>query len=183
MTPTTPSVDEVVPHADEPTPPVDLFAKLEQERDEVAEEAEPLRLPIPAFQTLYVEFRYLPLEDVESKPERYRGMKETLAAKVAAADTVALLCHQLVALVDGEYVPLHQVPGAAERGVVMPVRFDEVCRELFNLPPVASGTGTRQTVLDMYGPRGEYALIEHARKATRWLKDTRRAAGVSLLGE
>lgn len=172
----------VIPAEDElvPSPALSILDRLHAEGEEAAAE-HTLDLRIPRFKSLYVRYRWVDPDTVMSMDARkYQGLQGAARGVVPAADTLVLLCKEFCALdADGELRPMHEFD---EIDAAFPVQFDEQIREVLNLGATSAATKhkARQTVLDVYD--NPYAVIDHARRLTNWLKDPTQDPTQELLG-
>jgi hypothetical protein len=157
----------------EPAKPAgSIWSQLRAEHAQLANEREPLILPVPGLPHMAVRYRWYPMSAEEKSAQRILKLRErTTQAVESAIATLLLACDELLVMNpddpranDGGWAPLTE-PGFP------PVKFDRVLCEGMEWPNPEL-MNARRIVRKLFGDeKGERALIRHAFEVSEWLAE------------
>jgi hypothetical protein len=155
-----------------------ILGSLRAKRAKAGAGADPLYLPVPAYDgDLVLEFKWKPLKQISKTGVQLAKIKEATDQTIAAAaDAIVATCSEIMVMVEGEDGVKTRQPLSTNE---TPVTFsDPRVSYALDFPKAPDA---RTTVIRTFN--NEYALIDVANKVMLYLEDTSVASDGAFLGE
>jgi hypothetical protein len=147
-----------------------IWAQLRAEHAQIADDREPLILPVPLYEHLAVRYKWYPMSADEKSAQRVLKLREITEKSVESSiSTLLNACDEVLVMNPTD-------PRANEKGWAPltepgypPIRFDRVLAEGMEWPNPEIMSAKRIVWTLFGGEKGARALLRHAYDVSEWL--------------